>query len=327
MHDMREGRLLRPDGRTVAWSECGFPGGRPVLRLPGTPGSRLAPRADETPWAERALRLITVERPGFGVSTRLPGRGFAEHADDLAAILDRLGIGRLPVYGGSGAAPHLLAFAARHPERVAAATIVDGIAPLTDAEVGQQVDFNVTGDGLARARDVEALRAMLTEARASILANPIVEILAIMAGAPAEDQAIMAEPAWQAATVRGWCEALAQGVDGWLDESLAINGDWSDIDLDAVAVSVTWWQGDADRNCPFSAAQRLVGRLPHARFVVWPEAGHLTGYRREPEILDELLARAGAGTAGASQAGSRVAAPDGTAAPRDTGALRAIPAG
>jgi pimeloyl-ACP methyl ester carboxylesterase len=105
MNDVHEGRLVRPDGRTVAWSECGLQGGRPVLRLPGTPGSRLSLRADQSPWVERGLRVITAERPGFGVSTRLPGRGFVEDADDLAAILDHLGIGRVPVYGGSGGAP------------------------------------------------------------------------------------------------------------------------------------------------------------------------------------------------------------------------------
>jgi hypothetical protein len=32
---VREGRLQRPDGRTVAWSEWGQSDGVPVLRLPG----------------------------------------------------------------------------------------------------------------------------------------------------------------------------------------------------------------------------------------------------------------------------------------------------
>lgn len=293
MNDVREGRLVRPDGRTVAWSECGVPDGRPVLRLPGTPGSRFSLRADQTPWVERGLRVITVERPGFGASTRLPGRGFVEHADDLAAILDHLSIARAPVYGGSGAAPHVLAFAARHPHRVAVCTIVDGGALLTDEEVLQQIDFNATGDTLARAGKVDALRAMEEEARASIMADPIAGFRAIMDTAPAEDQGIMADPIWQAAFARGICEALAPGVDGWVDEAILAVGDWPDVDIEAVTNSVTWWHGDADRNCPLSAAQRLVARLPNARLVVWEGAGHLTGYRREPEILDELLARAG----------------------------------
>jgi pimeloyl-ACP methyl ester carboxylesterase len=293
MHDVRDGRLVRPDGRIVAWSECGVEGGRPVLRLPGTPGSRFSLRADDTLWVERDLRVISVERPGFGASTRLPGRGFAEHADDLAAILDHLGIDRVPAYGGSGAAPHLLAFAARHPDRVAALTIIDGIAPLTDDEVRDQTDFNVAGDGLARAGDVQALRAMLAEARDSILADPIAGFRGVMDGVPAADQSIMADPTWQAAFARGLVEALAPGVDGWVDEALAINGDWPDVDIDAVTTSVTWWHSDADRNCPLSAARRLAARLPRTRLVVWEGAGHLTGYVREPQLLDELLARVG----------------------------------
>src|SRR5215213_4475525 len=75
-----ERQLVRPDGRVVAWSEWGDPGGRPVLRVPGMPACRYAIRADRTPWIERGLWMVTTERPGFGTSTRLPGRGFAEPA-------------------------------------------------------------------------------------------------------------------------------------------------------------------------------------------------------------------------------------------------------
>jgi pimeloyl-ACP methyl ester carboxylesterase len=52
--------------------------------------------------------------------------------------------------------------------------------------------------------------------------------------------------------------------------------------------------GTEDRNAPLSAARRLVDRLPDARLVVWDDGGHLTGYREEAEILDELLARCSA---------------------------------
>jgi len=93
MDEIREGRLTRPEDRIVAWAECGPMDGRPILRIPGTPGSRLAIRPDTSPWRERGLRMILTERPGFGASTRLPGRGFVEHTDDLAAILDELGQG------------------------------------------------------------------------------------------------------------------------------------------------------------------------------------------------------------------------------------------
>jgi pimeloyl-ACP methyl ester carboxylesterase len=100
------------------------------------------------------------------------------------------------------ARPHILAFAGRHPDRVSACTIGDGAAPLTDDEVRQQVDFNVAADGLARTGQVDALRALLDEARTSILADPIAGFRAIMDTAPAADQEVMADPAWQAAFAR-----------------------------------------------------------------------------------------------------------------------------
>jgi pimeloyl-ACP methyl ester carboxylesterase len=48
---------------------------------------------------------------------------------------------------------------------------------------------------------------------------------------------------------------------------------------------------DGDRNCPLSAAERLVARLPDARLHVWTDADHLAAYRKQGEILDELLGR------------------------------------
>jgi pimeloyl-ACP methyl ester carboxylesterase len=296
--EVREGRLVRPDGRVVAWSESGVPDGRSLLRVPGTPGSRYSLPADGSLWTELGLRVLVVERPGFGASTRLPGRGFAEHADDVVAVFDALSIERILVHGGSGAAPHALALAARHPDRVAAVTILDGAAPMTDEELAEQIEANVSADRLARAGDVAGLRAVLEPTRAAVLADPVGGMLAIFAGAPDEDLAAIAEPDWLEGPGRGFVEAIRAGVEGWIDELIAIDGDWADIDLAAVRASITWWHSETDRNCPFASAQRLVARLPDARFVVLDGSGHLAGYQIEGEVLDELLARDDAETAG-----------------------------
>jgi pimeloyl-ACP methyl ester carboxylesterase len=157
--------------------------------------------------------------------------------------------------------------------------------------VRQQVDFNVTADGLARHGDVDALRVVLAQARTAILADPLAGFRAIMDTAPAADQEVMSDPAWQAAHARGIREALAPGVGGWVDEVLAIDGDWHDVDLASVTCSVTWWHSATDRNCPLSSAQRLVGRLPNARLIVEEGGGHLVADDGEGKCLDELLAR------------------------------------
>jgi pimeloyl-ACP methyl ester carboxylesterase len=132
---VRDESLTRPDGRVVAWTRTGPDDGVPVMRMPGTPGSRWAVRVDRRPWVERGLQTIVTERPGYGRSTRLPGRGFTEHADDLAAVLDRLGIDKAFVTGASGGGPHVLAFSGRHPDRVLAGTVISGFPLLLEDEI------------------------------------------------------------------------------------------------------------------------------------------------------------------------------------------------
>jgi pimeloyl-ACP methyl ester carboxylesterase len=263
-----------------------------MLRVPGTPGCRYSLRADRAPWVQRNLRMITTERPGFGASSRLPGRRFRQPADDLAAILDELGLDSVHVIGGSGSAPNQLAFAAHHPERVRAMTVLVGAAPLAEDEVEQLIGLNAQGYRLVQSGDLEGLRRLLDPVRTSSLEDPTASFLAVMDRAPEADRAVMNDPQWQAGHAVAMREALRQGLDGWIDEAVAIMSPWDDIDLSAVRTSVTWWHAPRDANAPFSAAQRVVDRLPNARMVRFGEdEGHLASYHREGEILDELLAR------------------------------------
>ena len=289
---VRDHSLARPDGRVVAWTECGPADGLPLLRVPGTPGSRFSLRADRTPWEQRNLRVLTTERPGFGASTRLPGRAFAQHADDLAAILDHVGLDAVHVAGGSGAAPHQLAFAARHSGRVRAMTIVVGAAPMNDEEAARLIGVNAKTYKLVRAADLDGLHGLLEELRAALQADPIQSFRAIMDKAPDADREVMTDLRWQEGFSLGVREALRQGVEGWADEAIALFSPWDDIDLEAVTTSLTWWHAAGDANAPLAAARRLVERLHEAHLLLFGEnEGHLAPYHREGDILDELLAR------------------------------------
>lgn len=290
--DVSEHRLERPDGRVVVWTESGVAGGRPLLRVPGTPGCRFSLRADRTPWMERGLRVITTERPGYGASTRLEGRAFVEHSDDLAAILDSLGIEALAVYGASGASPHILDFAFRHPDRVTAATVLVGAAPLEPDEAEQMIDLNALEYRLQSEGRFDEVWRVTVETRDEILADPLAGFRAAMASSTEHDRAIIEDPLWQRGFLVAIVEALRQGPGGWYDEGLAIFRPW-EIDFASIVTDVTWWHSDGDRNAPLSAARRVVDTLPNATLRVWESAGHLTPYKHEPEILDELLARAG----------------------------------
>jgi pimeloyl-ACP methyl ester carboxylesterase len=280
-----DGRLTLRDGRTLAWHEWGVPDGIPVLRLQGTPGSRFASHPQ---WERLGVRVVMADRPGYGASTRMPGRGLASVADDLVELLDHLGLDRVPVTGQSGGGPHVLALGARHPERISAATVVAGTAPLTDADLPLLSSGNAEAERAFRYGGWDALYPLLCELREKTLADPLAGFRQAHSDAPAEDHAVMSDPAVQQKLTRDMTEALRPGAEGWCDECLAMD-DW-DIAPEDVRVHVVWYHSRHDAHVPLQAARRLVDRLPSAELRVW-EGGHLESFHREEELMRELLRR------------------------------------
>jgi pimeloyl-ACP methyl ester carboxylesterase len=105
-----------PDGRILAVEEADDPAGLPVLVHMGSPNTRHMYGPTCADAAERSLRLICYDRPGYGGSTPQPGRTQADCAADVRVICASLGIDRLAIWGISGGGAHALACAALLPE-------------------------------------------------------------------------------------------------------------------------------------------------------------------------------------------------------------------
>ncbi|TMF40354.1 MAG: alpha/beta hydrolase [Chloroflexi bacterium] len=320
-----DGLLELSDGREMAWRWWGDPDGKPVFRIQGTPSSRLQRNPDASVQRNLGVRFLMADRPGYGGSTRKPGRGIADIADDYAQLLDAHGLDRVPAMGTSGGGPHVLALAARHPDRVPAATVVVGGTPLQGDEVARLVGVNARGYALAEEhpdrvpaatvvvggtplQGDEVARLVGVNARGYALAEegwePLHEFLVeirerlvgdegmqgVLSDAPASDRAIMTDPLWQRMSRENIAETLRQGAEGWTDESLAMHREW-DFDPADVKSSVTWWHGDDDMNAPLSAARRIVARLPGVDLRVWHDEGHFASLIHDREIVAELLSR------------------------------------
>ena len=189
-----DGVLTLRDGRELAWRWWGAEGGTPVLKLQGTPGCRLFRNHNPQVQLDLGVRYLMADRPGYGGSTRKPGRGIADFADDLVALLDMNGLDRVPVVGTSGGGPHALAIAAQYPERISAATVVVGAVPLEPDEVSQLVGVNALGYAAAE-KGWDELNELLAGVRERILGAEGMQ--GVLSDAPPQDLAIMANPAWQ----------------------------------------------------------------------------------------------------------------------------------
>src|SRR5262245_23933202 len=106
----RDETLRLPDGRRLAWAEWGRPDGPPVLLLHSSPGSRLLD-PDPAATAAAGVRLLTVDRPGFGGSEPNPDPTFAGFAADLATLAAELDLRDLALMGWSGGGQYALAAA------------------------------------------------------------------------------------------------------------------------------------------------------------------------------------------------------------------------
>jgi pimeloyl-ACP methyl ester carboxylesterase len=284
-----DGRLTLRDGRTIAWKEYGPGDGTPVLAFQGTPGSRYNRHAHEDVYDRLSVRLLVFDRPGYGASTRLPERGIAVVADDAAQLLDHLGLDAVHTAGGSGGGPHVLAFAANHPERVRAVTVVVGGTPLEEADLAGLIQINRDA-WYAAHEGWQALHDLLAPLRDEVLADPLAGFKAMMEAAPPSDKAVMEDPDWQRVLVESVTEAFRPGPEGWVDEGMALTLDW-DFDVGDVRCSVTWWHGENDANAPIAPVRRLIERMRGVELEVWTDAGHLEPYHRYEQILGELLSR------------------------------------
>ena len=88
-------------------------------------------------------------------------------------------------------------------------------------------------------------------------------------------------------------EALSteENFQAWIDESFALRFGWDDIELDRISTSITWYHGHGDTTAPFTAARRLVDRIPTALMVEIEDGGHLALFDQVGPVLDELLSR------------------------------------
>ena len=80
------------DGRILGYMELGSHDGRPLLYFHGHPGSRYEAKLLEEHAIELNIRLIAIDRPGYGLSTYKSGRTILDRTDDIIELADQLRI-------------------------------------------------------------------------------------------------------------------------------------------------------------------------------------------------------------------------------------------
>ena len=256
--------------------ELGDPEGFAVVCHNGTPCSRLLPEWWDAPARERGLRMIGIDRPGYGNAPAEPDRSLRSVAESTAALMDELRVDRFALIGTSGGGPYALACGAFSPERVVAVISGAGSSGFDEAIDGAGFDpeeLELTREQALRPTPEGRQKlARFSDPEAENLRSADVDGFMRAVG---EDPGVATpEQRATAAYVLGAIqEALRSGHDGWMDDGLAMLRPWG-FGLADIRQPVAVWHSEDDAMVAIEHGRRLVAAIPNAEPFLVDGLGH-----------------------------------------------------
>lgn len=210
---------------------------------------------------EQRFRVVRYDTRGHGESP-VPNGPYSidDLADDLIALLDRLGIAKAHLVGLSLGGMTVMRVAIRNPERVARLALLCTGAQLPPASAWNDRAATVREQGSEAVASAVVQRWFTP---AYLEANPDVRKLheQMIASTPAEGYA-------------GCCTAIAE---------LDLREQLSAITAPTLAIA-----GADDPATPPAKLEDIVARIPGSRLLVVPQAAHLAN-AEQPEIISPAL--------------------------------------
>ena len=260
----RQGMLIDTRAGTLEYAIAGD--GPPLMMIHGTGGGFDQGLLFAAGLRQRGVQVIAPSRFGYLGSAFPDDASPAHQADALVALLDHLGIERLPVAGGSAGALSAAEFALRHPDRCSHLVLIVPAANLTN-------------------RDPVAFTALQRLAVGAVLGSdfwfwslsrlaPEQMIRTLLATDPALlSEASEAERA-RANAILDQIFPISRKVDG-----LRTDGFWagtpSPTAYERIEVPTLILSCEDDLFGTADTARLLAERIPDARLTIYPDGGHI----------------------------------------------------
>lgn len=236
------------------------------------------------------VRLIAVDRPGFGLSDFQPRRRMVDFADDLRQLAAQLGLKKFALLGVSGGGPYAAACAATIPRLLSAALLVCSLAP-TDAPDTTKGMVRINRWLLLTARRLPRLSQWAGGLVLKAIWGKGEQVIPkqIEARLPAVDKEALASSQLREALIASSTEALRHGVRAATTEGLLYGQPWG-FSLREIQVPVLLWHGEQDVVVPPAMGRYLAERIPGCQARFYPEDGHFSlPFIRIREILSSAV--------------------------------------
>lgn len=299
-----QGMLEVGDGHSLYYEQSGNPGGKPVVAVHGGPGggSTASMRRYFDP---EKYRIVLFDQRGCGKSRPHASEPDADLSTnttwhlvaDIEVLREHLGIDKWQVFGGSWGSTLSLAYAETHTDRVTE-LVLRGIFTLRESELRW---FYQDGASHLFPDFWESYLAPIPEEdhddliagynRRLFDPDPAVHVPAGLAWSvwEASTTSLFVDEKYvkQTAEDEFWSVAFARIENhfffnkGWMEDGQLIRDAVKLKNIPTVIV-----QGRYDACTPPQTAWELYQQMPHAKFVMVPDAGHAS---IEPGIRTALL--------------------------------------
>ncbi|MHA2009524.1 MAG: alpha/beta fold hydrolase [Candidatus Hodarchaeales archaeon] len=275
------------DGRNLGYAEGGDLNGIPMFHFHGHPGSRLEIRLFGQKPQQYGVHIITVDRPGHGLSDFVPGRTLLDWPDDIIELADHLGLDKFIVEGISGGGPYALACAYKIHERLKCCGILSGMGLRNWSKKGMMRSNRIIS---FIARSLPFLLKPLLKAQKKAFEDE--ETMKKLAERlPEPDMKVFEDPEVLSILVEEAKEAFRSGIEGVVAQEKIYTKPWG-FDLGQISpkLQVYVWHGDMDVFVPSSFGHKFCEIIPNCKGFFYPEEGHLSlSINRLDEILKTLI--------------------------------------
>lgn len=267
-----------PDGRKLGFSICGetTSASHTVFYLHGFGGSRLEGSLFAAAAKQLGATIISVERPGIGLSTPQPNRTVLDHADDISHLAEHLGLDTYSVVGVSGGGPYALACAYSHsPERLKGVALVCAVGPYDDSWRDMRWANRLIFDGLYYVPFLVRILVQITSrAQLRMSDDKLVAILRAQLNTE-KDRLAISDPEVCRLFMASAREQFRQGVDATMEEGRLLTTALG-FELEDVKQPVRLCYGKQDVNVPVSIGEELMRRLPEGTRLTVEDETHLS---------------------------------------------------
>ncbi len=264
------------DGRRLSYADIGHPDHPAIFYFHGFPGSRLEAAFAQQTILNSKVRLIAVERPGYGQSTHDPRRQITDWPGDIAQLADALGMETFSLLGVSAGGVYALACAQALGDRVHRTGIAGTLAPVHDTNtlrhmsLASQVAFRLMN------RDSRRARWIVGRLLGKLIRHyPAQVVRGIKLSLCRRDRMALNDENFSREFTRSIGEAYAQGYHGPYHDLSLVTKAWG-FDPEQIRRPVYLWHGQQDSIVPHEMGHYLSERLPHCHSLYPTEEGHFS---------------------------------------------------